>query len=447
MKKWTAVLLVLVLLMGAAGAMGETTPDLFDLYDRTEDGLVWIGNAVPILDGVVSTSPVGLPETVQKMEIWDGAAYREVLYVLETTKGTLLVIIYQTDGEKPAIPEYDFADEYRDLLAENLIVRSGDRMKSRINRAVADISRLEWMGLDCLLLTLSGESAPGAVLVAEDGKAVGILVAEYAEGDNRYIALTVKELRNSILEASDLLEYAEGEGKALEDTRPEGYTVTMEGNQVTFGWKDAVLPQAEEGKSVYHVMADVENSYLTYLLVDEETTEMTVLLTPGRTYVSGFVVCADTPDVLPDECAVTVIPEAEPMTEYNFKAIQSAIAERAVDAEEGAMPVPVNEVTEELLRSDRSCFYSCSSYEMPGTEDESRTLLVTLTAPDGNNYRWESGWIYMHDIQDKDEWAISLWETGLLEMLERNGYPEGTYEVCMYIDGKLADSFSFELIK
>jgi hypothetical protein len=32
-------------------------------------------------------------------------------------------------------------------------------------------------------------------------------------------------------------------------------------------------------------------------------------------------------------------------------------------------------------------------------------------------------------------------------MLNKNGYPEGTYTMDMYIDGQLADHFSFELIK
>ena len=48
---------------------------------------------------------------------------------------------------------------------------------------------------------------------------------------------------------------------------------------------------------------------------------------------------------------------------------------------------------------------------------------------------------------EKDEWCTSLADTGLLTMLDANGYPAGTYEMSMYIDGKLADSFSFELIK
>jgi len=75
------------------------------------------------------------------------------------------------------------------------------------------------------------------------------------------------------------------------------------------------------------------------------------------------------------------------------------------------------------------------------------SLLVALTAPDGSNYRYESQWYYDPEIMGEDEWYVSMTDTGLLDMLNQNGYPDGIYEMAMYIDGKLADSFSFELIK
>ena len=137
------------------------------------------------------------------------------------------------------------------------------------------------------------------------------------------------------------------------------------------------------------------------------------------------------------------MPEAEPLTDYHFRSLVFAVA---APAEGQAMPVQVTEVTEELLRGGSACILSATSYEL--TEDvPDASLLITLTAPDGNNYRYESGWMYDRTLMERDEWYVSLKETGLLEMLNRNGYPKGEYEVCMYIGGKLADSFRFELTK
>ena len=104
----------------------------------------------------------------------------------------------------------------------------------------------------------------------------------------------------------------------------------------------------------------------------------------------------------------------------------------------------MQKITEEMLRSGRACLYSVSSYSVEEKIDN-ETLLVTLTAPDGNIYHYESGWYYDPAIMERDEWYTTLDNTGLLEMLNRNGYPRGTYELSMYIDGKCADSFTFDL--
>ena len=149
---------------------------------------------------------------------------------------------------------------------------------------------------------------------------------------------------------------------------------------------------------------------------------------------------------MPQACATTVMPEAEPLTEYSFKSEVLAIAEMAENAPADAMPTVPEEITEELLRSGRGCIYSVSSYDVDRIIT-SLPLLVTLTAPDGSNYRWESLWIYHPSYEQRDEWYELIDATGLLEMLDINGYPEGEYEMCMYIDGKLADTFTFTLKK
>ena len=111
---------------------------------------------------------------------------------------------------------------------------------------------------------------------------------------------------------------------------------------------------------------------------------------------------------------------------------------------EGEAPVPVTEVTEELLRSSRAYCYSWATYEV--TENiEGKSLLVTLTDPNGNNYRYESGWLYSPDYMAEDIWYLSLAETNLTSILNADGYPAGVYRVAFYVDGLLADEFSFEL--
>ena len=60
MKKIAVLLISLVMILMAACALGEVTPDLYDLYGETEEGRMWVGFAIPILDGVQLTSSAGL---------------------------------------------------------------------------------------------------------------------------------------------------------------------------------------------------------------------------------------------------------------------------------------------------------------------------------------------------------------------------------------------------
>ena len=443
MKKWAAMLMALVMMLVSAGTvMAETaaSADLYDLYDATETGKNWIGTAVPVMDGVAVASPVGLPEKVTMLEIWDGTAYRTVSVALPVADGKVLVLLHETDGAKPAIPAYDFLNTGIMLQTGDLMVRSGDWMRSRVNRAVYDVSLISWNGKEAMLLTLSGDTVIGSPVVTMDGKLAGIIMAEYAEGMNRYVALTVPEISNCLQEAAGFLDAQET------DNRPEGYQVSMEGNMVTFDWSGVSLPEVKQGEKLYHIVADSESSYLNYLEVDEHTTSTTMLLTPGRTYLSGLSAFAGTPDDLPTQIAVTAVPEAEKLTDYEFKSLILAIAEMPEGATGTSMPVPTTRVTEELLRSGRACMLSSTSYQVNKKMD-GFSLLVALTAPDGSNYRYESQWYYDPEIMGEDEWYVSMTDTGLLDMLNQNGYPDGIYEMAMYIDGKLADSFSFELIK
>ena len=444
MKKLLALLLALTMLITAGTVFAETggTPDLYDLYDPTGNGRTWVGTAIPITDGVAITSPIGMPETVKDLEIWDGTNYRKISETLSTADGKVLVLLHETDGAKPGIPAFDFVDYGVSVPAGELLVRSGDWMRSRVNRAVYDLTPITWNNREAMVMTLSGDTAIGSPLITADGRLAGMITAEYAEGVNRYVALSISEITRSLEEAIDILAHP------VEDNRLDGYTVTVQGNEVVFDWSNVELPEVPEGERLYHIVADAESSYLTYMEVTGDVTHTTMLLTPGRTYISGFAPFAGNPDDLPDQAAVTSLPEAEPLTENGFKSLVFAIAEMPSDedAKNGVMPVPAAEITETLLRSHKACVFSSTTYSVDAMT-ENHSLLIALTAPDGSNYRYESGWYYDPSIMEKDEWYTSLDDTGLLEMLDESGYPEGIYEMAMYIDGKLADSFSFTLIK
>ena len=187
-------------------------------------------------------------------------------------------------------------------------------------------------------------------------------------------------------------------------------------------------------------MADSLNTYMTYYPVTEEETSFQMVLTPGRTYVSGFVRDSEVPNGYPERMAVTILPEAEPLTDHQFHSVLCCLAEGSEDAD---LPTPVTEITEDFLRSGKAYFYSSSTYEVTETQEE--TLLITLTTPSGENLRYVSGWVYDPEFMADDTWAVSMEETGLLDLLNLDGYPAGTYELAFYVGGKLGDRITFEL--
>ena len=215
-------------------------------------------------------------------------------------------------------------------------------------------------------------------------------------------------------------------------------------NFVTFDWSGMTLPEKAEGENLYLVIADLANDYLNFYPAETEMRTFSALLAPGRVYVSGILASAQSPSDLPEHFEVTVVPPAQKLTEYGFHPILTAVAEMPADAKDGDIPVPVTEVTEELLRSGNAYFYSASAYEVDG-QVEGKTLLVTLTDPQGNVYRYESSWLYAPEYMKEDVWFIPLTESGLIWSLNQDGYPKGEYQMAYYVEGELADSFTFEL--
>ena len=154
------------------------------------------------------------------------------------------------------------------------------------------------------------------------------------------------------------------------------------------------------------------------------------------------------PNLLSDANAavqVVTIPEAEPLTEFNFETVVCAFAEAPEGGlPDGQSPAVVTDITEEMLRSGRMYYYSSSRYKVDSQMNDS-TLVVALYTPDGQVYLYTSGWYYDPTLNDEDTWFVSLEDAGVLARLNENGYPAGTYRVVMYVDGKDAGSFTFDL--
>ena len=441
-KRGMMLLMALVLLWAAfpAFAEEEAEADLFDLFSDNGETVEWLGTAVPLTDGLLVTSADHLPEDIGCLAITDGASVWKATSVLKDRSGRMAFIFFDAGEQKPARAAWVLQNQTNFLRAEDLTARTGDVGAGRRDRAVTDLREGVWQGLPCLLVTLSDPVETGTPLLTGDGKLAGVIVAARAEGMNRYIAVTAGGIYAGLLEVAD-----DPTADLLRKNAPEGFKVTAEGNLVTFDWSEMTLEE-QEGKKAYLVVSDVRNSYLNYFPVAEiGGKQVQMLLCPGRTYLSGFVWTSGIPDTVPEDAALTVLPEAEVLTLYDFKCVTCAFAEAPAEGlKEGEAPAVTQEITEEKLRSGRMYYYSSSTYTVT-EKTENDTLLIALTTPTGENYLYVSGWYYDPSLNADDTWYQPLEDMELLKELNRKGYPSGEYHVAMYVDGKLAGEFTFTL--
>ena len=451
MKKALSLLLTLAFLLltppfvcaeetAEAAETPELTAELFDLWDYDGESPVWVDFAIPVAEGILVAPSAVAEIPVEQLVVTDGENAWVVDAVVQDSDNLLAVVFYNP-AEKPARwGAWQLLAWGDETSASSCIVRYGDRFGSRINRGVLSAEEFTRNGRRFLLLDLTDPAPVGSPVLTADGRLAGIVTAQWAEGVNRVLVLPAEGIAESVSGVAGLLSGLPEWGEA-----PEGLSVTMIHNTAVVDWTAMTLPEKKDGEDVWMVLVDTGNGFLTSYPAESKDRVFTTVLTPGRFYIVGPVVSAGRPTAVPESFASVYVPQTGRLTEYGFKPVLTAIAEAPEGGlKEGEAPVPVTEVTEELLRSSRAYFYSWSTYEV--TENiEGKSLLVTLTDPNGNNYRYESGWLYSPDYMAEDIWYLSLAETNLTSILNADGYPAGVYRVAFYVDGLLADEFSFEL--
>ena len=418
----------------------ELPAELFDLWDYGGESPVWVDTAIPVAEGILVAPSAVAEIPVEQLAVTDGENAWVVDAVVQDSDNLLAVVFYNP-AEKPARwGAWQLLSWGDETSASSCIVRWGDRFGSRINRGVLSSEEFTRNGRRFLLLDLTDPAPVGSPVLTADNRLAGVVTAQWAEGVNRVLVLPAEGIAESVSGVAGLLAGLPEWGEA-----PEGLSVTMVHNTVLVDWTAMTLPEKKDGEDVWMVLVDTGNGFLTSYPAESKDRIFSTVLTPGRFYIVGPVVSSGRPAALPESYASIYIPQTGRLTEYGFKPVLTAIAEAPEGGlKEGEAPVPVMEVTEELLRSSRAYFYSWSTYEV--TENiEGKSLLVTLTDPNGNNYRYESGWLYSPDYMAEDIWYLSLAETNLTSILNADGYPAGVYRVAFYVDGLLADEFSFEL--
>ena len=445
MRKAFLALLALIMVMSAFSCAfaekaeeeeekPELPAELFDLWDYGDESPSWVSFAIPVSDGIVLAPAAVKDLPADQLAVTDGEHIWEAAAVLPDDQERFALVFFSTKQAQSRRDVWQLLSWGDSVPASSCTVRFGDSLGSRVNRGVLASEEIHMNGQRFLLLDLTDQAPVGSPVLTGDGRLAGVVTAQWAEGVNRVLVMPAEGVARSVGMVAGLITGLPEWGET-----PQGLTVSAEKNLVTVDWTDMALPEKTEGSEVYMVLVDTGNNYLTSFTAERDVRRVTLLLTPGRFYIVGPVASEVKPAAVPKDYASFYLPKAEKLTEYGFTPIRTAIAEKRV----GKLAL-VTEVTEELLRSGRAYFWSSSSYTV--TEKiEGKTLLITLTDPEGNNYRYESGWMYDPSCMTKDIWYLKLSEMGLTDSLNENGYPKGWYRMAYYVDGDLADEFEFQL--
>ena len=208
MKKRMLLLLAALLLVFSCSFAEETRPsELLDLWDYGAESPVWISSAVPVTEGIAMISTASLPENTDQLVVSDGVNFWEVHAVIPDRDGRLATVCFDEDETKPCrYTAWPFLFPRDNLQVSDCIVRDADEWGSRINRGVLGAEEVVRNGEPCCLLTLTGPVSPGSPVLGTDGRLLGIITAEWAEGVNRYLAELPETLAVSLTDAAMLLD-------------------------------------------------------------------------------------------------------------------------------------------------------------------------------------------------------------------------------------------------
>ena len=298
----------------------------------------------------------------------------------------------------------------------------------------------------CMLYTGLAGMLPGALLFNSQGQFVGLTMAAYGEGLNRYVAYPADVLQARL----------SGEGPADTAAAQEqvrwlsGFEAAAERGELTVRWDVLNLLEQPEGSEVYLIWQDTGNDYVSYGTVDWAEGYATFACVPGRSYGVWMAVSdagAPTGDMLRRDRAVMVrVEETQPFTDYGFHDEIMYLTSVPVDQEYGdteQIP-PLGDFTVAGLAAEGFCCYLQAVDMYKVAETQTATLVIAMQSPDGGMYTDLAGYIFMPDLDGSDTWHADITEL-VQDCIHYCGSLPGEYTLSYYLDGQLAASFTFTL--
>lgn len=320
------------------------------------------------------------------------------------------------------------------------------------------------------LLTAQEGLLPGAVMLGADGGLACISVSQHGEGEGVYTVIADVTLNKLFNDEPASAEQEKDAPQVLAPTPtpvPPPASGTQEGPRFLYGfrveaangvltvdWSDALTEPAAEGTVFCAFASIITNPFLSFHDVADGGTTAEFPAVPG-TQVMVWVVRSDSGEAVtlhPTEASQVQfvnVPEAAPFTAYGFRNLRCGLTCGAPGQD--GMPadfLPQVPLTRENLAAAEAFYFQTEDTYQVEVEDDNHMLLVSVYMPDGDVYFYQSGYIFMPEMNGSDLWAADI--TAVFEDYarftpEEKRWPAGEYTVLYSIDGCEAARFTFTL--
>lgn len=441
MKKILAFLCLLCLLAGAMPAGAEELSPVYVLMSITPAGeQTPLGTAVLLGDSSTLVTTQWAAMAPSGLYAVGSGGTLAIARVSVPASGSDLVTLTLREPSPAQPVQLGEADDALTCLG----LRRGETEPDSCSADMLTLAVYEQSA--CMLYTGLEGMLPGALLFNGQGQLVGLTMAAYGEGLNRYVAYPADVLQARL----------SGEGPA--DSAPvqeqvrwlTGFEAAAERGEMTVRWDHLDAPEQPEGSAVYLLWQDMGNDFISYGTVDWAEGYATFACVPGRSYwvwlqqsLTGEV---DVSALSADNAAAVDVAPAEPFTGYGFHDEIMYLTSVPVDQEYGdteQIP-PLGDFTVAGLAAEGFCCYlqAVDVYEV--AEEQTATLVIALQAPDGSVYTELAGYIFMPDLNGSDTWHADITEM-VQDCINYCGSLPGEYTLSYYLDGQLAASFTFTL--
>lgn len=427
MKRILSLMMILMLLCALPGH-AESDPyamvqeALYRIVLRTETEDVTLGSAVLFLQENVLLTAAGCcrdgdlyaigadgEHAIRDWEVMDESGVALMEMATASSAAPLVLSTYDV----PSLPYIFGADA------------GGNTGAAPLYQALYAIYR----GQNAMTLSCVEGILPGAVMVDETGRIIGLVVAQQMEGDGMYIALEPDSLYTALV--GDLTADA---FLPLEVKWADGL--------LEISWQDRVR---ESGVYLIHFSGAENNYYTTY---EAEHGERSVYLAvpPGHTYymqVQWAESEETAQDLLWGAMTTYTVPKTV-FTQYGFR--QDCYLSAAPSGQEitGLLP-EMDRITADTLSDAANDLYLqiINSYDV--SDEVEMPMTVSLTAPDGQFYYEIMNYIFSPEYEEDDTFAVPVDDlfASCRDFSGSGTFRPGDYVLSYTIGGRVAGEYAF----